>query len=515
MAKSKPGKQTPMLELSRLVHNIQNRFDPLPNLTPAKVTQYHQMFDRGYVRHAALMWSAIEKVDMQIASVKSKRAKSVSRYGYKFITSEGEEDNPAAQTHIETLKNFYSSISCINGVDLNERGGMSLLIRQMMEAQGQRYAAHHIVYRPKPSGLTADFYYVPLWFFENTTGRLRFLESDVARHGVPLEPGEWMITVGEGLMRASSIAYMYKHLPLRDWLIYSQKHGAPGIHGITDAMAGSDEWIALETAVKNFGIDLAMVTNRGAEIKPIDTSANGELPYPKLIDYMDRAITILWRGGDLSTMSRADAVGASVQEEETDILEHDDASMITDTLNEQVDRWVIKYMHGVEPLAWISINTSQRQDTEQDIKTDQFLLDAGVPMSAEQLCERYGRTMPEPDEYLLGHPKDAAVGATTPAPSRTATPAAASNSKDVNEQLAGIRFDLEADAIPLFDIIAEGLMSIYKADFEPAKRDAELIKFRDSLDGLMDLAPNKATLKMLRESMLAELINGMLEGNAA
>ena len=62
------------------------------------------------------------------------------------------------------------------------RGGFRLLVEQMMGAQGDRYACHEIVWQPTIDAitgeprLTAEFNFVPPWFFEATTGRLRFIQ---------------------------------------------------------------------------------------------------------------------------------------------------------------------------------------------------------------------------------------------------------------------------------------------------------------------------------------------------
>ena len=58
----------------------------------------------------------------------------------------------------------------------------------------------------RPS-LTATFRFCPLWWFEGTIGRLRFLPTEFAIYGVDMEPGGWLVTVGDGLMEACSVAY--------------------------------------------------------------------------------------------------------------------------------------------------------------------------------------------------------------------------------------------------------------------------------------------------------------------
>ena len=37
-------------------------------------------------------------------------------------------------------------------------------------------------------------------------------------------------------MEACSIAYLFKHLPLRDWLVYCERNGMPGVRGVNNHM---------------------------------------------------------------------------------------------------------------------------------------------------------------------------------------------------------------------------------------------------------------------------------------
>lgn len=61
---------------------------------------------------------------------------------------------------------------------------------------------------------------------------------------------------------------------------------------------------------------------------------------------MERLISALWRGSDLSTISKSQCYGASVQQGETQILEEHDAELITETLQKNIDRRVIEYTFG-------------------------------------------------------------------------------------------------------------------------------------------------------------------------
>jgi len=382
-------KTKPTVGSTRVALDQMFRFNPLRTLSPDTLRVSHDEFDAGSLRSAARLWDKIEDTDDVLKVVAAKRKKAVSRHGYEI---EELDDSPEAKQHAETLEFFYDNLATSRVDDRNVRGGFNMLIRQMMDAVGKKYAVHELVWKPVDGKLTAEFWFVPLWFFENRTGILRYLPAGNTRDGNDLEPGEWMITSGDGVMRAAAVAYMLKHLPLQDWLIYSENFGRPIPKGKSTGNPGSPEWEAMEEAVAALAACDGVVISAGSEIEALDLQVKGNLPYPPLVERMDRAMSTLWRGADLSTMAKGDAVGASVQSDETDILEDDDADNITDVLREQVDRFVIKYMHGTDaPKAHIKIKTGIREDVEGDLKVDQALYEMGLETPLEDLQRRYNR----------------------------------------------------------------------------------------------------------------------------
>jgi phage gp29-like protein len=280
----------------------------------------------------------------------------------------------------------------------------------MMDAVGKKYAIHEIIFDPQTNlrsdsndfKLTATFRFVPLWFFENHGGSLKFLLNEGATEGIELEPGAWLVTVGDGLMEACSIAYLFKHLPLRDWLVYCERNGMPGVKGVTDAPPNSTQWERARDAVEDFGAEFHALMSRGTDIEAIDLSSRGELPYPALIDRMDRAIAALWRGSDLTTLSRQNGTGVSLQADETAILEEDDATMISETLNAQVDKFIIRYLFGNEAIkAYIHLIPNIRNNIKNEIALYKDLHDLGVPLALSDIRERFGLPTPTDSDVLL------------------------------------------------------------------------------------------------------------------
>ena len=414
-----PPKTAPQVSAAVVQTALRQRFNPLRGITPAILSSQLDQFHLGYVAYAALTWEAIERRDDVLKGVAAKRRKAVARLKRESIAR---DDSPDAKLHVEALDEFYDHLSVVNATDENERGGFSLLVRQMMDAVGKYYAVHEIVWQPggssqlstlnsQPSDfLTAELRFTPLWFFENTTGRLRFLSLPLGgSEGTALEDGGWMITKGDGLMEACSVAYMFKNLPLKDWLSYSDKFGTPGVLGRTNAAEDSDAGRSMAAAVAAFGQNWSgtVYGDDGAIKEPLSliTAAGGAgtLPFQPLIERMDRAMASLWRGSDLSTMS-ADTKGASVQDGEGDLLLADDAEMISDTLNHYLDRWVIRQKFGTEPLAYSKLIVPDRENVEMDIKIDTLLLQAGAQLGERERMEHYGRPMIDPKDTPLHGP---------------------------------------------------------------------------------------------------------------
>lgn len=372
-------------------------FNPIRSLTPETLTRHLDAFHAGNLRGAVLLWEAIERRDDVLQGVVSKRKKSISRLQWDILTVDASDEAIAQQ---EALRFFYNSLCCVNAVDSNERGGFSLLVKQMMDAVGKKYAVHEIVYKIHDNLrlgegcnalVSAEFRFVPLEFFENRTGRLRFLVDDGDRDGVALEEGAWLTTVGDGLMEACSIAYLFKHLPLRDWLIYCERNGMPGVKGVTDAMPGTPQWEVALRAVEAFGAEFSALMTAGCDLQAIDLSSRGILPYPALIDRMDRAMVALWCGSDLATFSRASGVGASLQADERVLLQADDAAMVSETLNAQVDRYVLGHLFGSEPIrAYLRIRPIQQRDVLRELEICERLIRLGVEISKQDLRERFG-----------------------------------------------------------------------------------------------------------------------------
>jgi phage gp29-like protein len=379
-----------------------SRWNPLRGLTMASLASALEQFQAGDLKAAALLWETIAERDDTLISVKPKREKDVSLREWQVIAA---DKSPEAQAHQDTLQAFWKSVRATSAYDRNRKGGVSLLIRQMMEAVSMRYSVHHILWQPSPAGLRATFEHVPLWFFENRTGILRFIPSATGLDGQAMTEGEWLVHVGDGLMIAASIAYAAKRITYQDWLTFSEKFAMPGVVGKTSAAKGSPEGAAMKSAVESFGNDWAAVIYGDDGTAKIDlVQANGSalaLPMPALIERVDKKLAAMYRGADLSTMSsgQGEGTGASLQGEEGDILLADDCASVSETLRE-IDRMVIEWTYGadVEPLAAFTLIPPVTDDKKFLLEAAGKLADRGVQVSEASVTSRLGVELVDPDD---------------------------------------------------------------------------------------------------------------------
>ena len=430
------------------------RFNPLRSLTPERLASALDQAAAGWLREQALICEVIEQREAIVRSVMTKRRAAVARRDWTIITPD--PDHPKADAHKATLEHFYNNLTVTDATDLNVRTGFSGLLRQMMDAIIQRYAVHEIVWQPGPDGLTAELRRVPLYFFENRTGKLRFVGPETRADGTELEDDGWMVTVADGLGEALSICYMYKRMGVQDLLAFSEKFSIPGVLGRTSAKKDSAEGNAMRDSVLAYASEwVGLVYGDDGAIKDpiqvIQTPAGATLPQMTICEYMDRMIATLVRGGDLSTISRDNSTGSNPQQADADALLEDDCALVSETLQTQLDRLVIRMVHGDDTAAaYIVINPPSNQDLTKDLAIDTGLLALGVKQDPDDLAERYGREVAEGTS-------NAEVGNES-GPSKF----------DVESSTFDVRRALSADLQPLGDALAGALQAGDEAAFQAA-----------------------------------------------
>lgn len=392
-------KRSSVLTVAETTLEQMTKFNALMRSDPEDIIRAIDEFNCGYLSPMARLIGEYEQRDdkMRVASIKM--ASAVSRCGWSVRPKKGFEDDKDAARQVEVLERFWSTVRVTDAFKRNERGGLALLKEQMMSAQSYGFAVHDLSWKPLANGeIEATFTSVPLWKFENRTGELRYIPQVGGWDGVEMKRGEWMVSTGDGIGIAAAICACMKRLGLTNWLVFTDRCVLPLIHGKTGAAYGSEQWNNLQKALKNINRLARVVTDPSTDINAIQMDGGKQNPFSPLIDWCDRAIVTLYRGGDLGTISRPDAVGGLGQLDEVDALEQRSCVRITETLNEQVSAFVVDYVLNQALKAEIVVEPVSKPDVKQDMEIDNHLAKYGVRLSKTDALARYGRAEAAEDD---------------------------------------------------------------------------------------------------------------------
>lgn len=450
------------------------RFNPLPSLNAGTLTSALDAFSVGELAPASRLWTEIARRDPMVSTLKAKREEAVS---LQPLRVEPLNDSPEAADQVAVLEAFYQGVRAGHALDRHVTGGVARLIQQMMESTAFRYAAHHIRWQPNagrevelPSGrrvpcLCATFDQVPLDLFEARTGELRFLKLDQYYTGENLAADQWMITSGQGLMFAASILHFYKRLATHDFVNFSEKFGTPSIFGQTTGSKDSDQGEAMRDAVRSLasnyrGVQYGAPENKIEFLWPSGGSSS-TLPMEKIIESSNRDLAILFLGADLSTISRGDSVGASLQGDEQWKRTVADCARISETLQATIDPQVVRWYFGprARVLAKVTIVAPDNEDREQLRKNIATAVSLGARVSVEKAATALGVPLADEGEDAL-----------TPA----ASPALAANVNHGGAEAQRKEKDWE-DLDQLIATSADALARSLAVDFEPLAREIALV----------------------------------------
>lgn len=495
----------------------QSRFNPLRGWTPDVLVRQLDAYCRGEIAALAWVMEWLEKHDDVISTVAPKAKAAVSRWGYDILPKNeiAPEQKVLAEKQQAALQRFYQTIKVTDAVELEEAGGMRLLVQQIMDAYGKGYAAHHIIWRPGRGEIGAELVKVPTWFFEVTTGRMKFLPSFSAMRGIDLDElggrGAWMTSKGRGVMLAGVLARMFKQIPLQDWLTYCDRHGMPAFIGKTTAQKGSSGWNDMRDAVAGVGSEFGAVINQGDMIDVLNLATTGEVPYVKLIDRMDRAQVRLWRGGDLSTMAMQDGVGSNAQQDDSDELDADNSEWVSEIINRNLTAQVVAWHFGrnAPVLCELKLRTKTRDNLQAEMGIVTQAKAMGVRISKPWFTNKFGIVEADAAETALGETAPGEAAAPAPAPFPAAgdrmSPPSAPATAALNTAATGFREWLAKVRSPRAADVLDNLAS---AAQDAGMSDAEFLQqARETIDALRELDPQAAA--DMAAALEADMIQSM------
>lgn len=151
-----------------------------------------------------------------------------------------------------------------------------------------------------------------------------------------------------GLGLGSSLFWpvLFKREGITFWLHFLEKFAGPTVVGKTPYGVLSDEQNKLLNTLASVRTSSAVTVPIGTDVSFLEASRSGSVSYEQFIAYWDRQISIRVTGETLTTQV-GDGGGnralGEVHAEQLDVLADSDGDLLTDTLRDQLARWIVEY----------------------------------------------------------------------------------------------------------------------------------------------------------------------------
>ena len=406
---------------ARIEWAIRLKYSPMPQLDMEMLASQLNAFRIGELRVIGKTWEVMMERDGELAVNSDKRKSDAAGLEWQIV-SDGSLDG---DKHAAALQYFYENLTATKALDQDSTGGTDELIYQTLSALDNYYSAHEMLLRvdnPAAKEVTAEFRHTPIWFMEARRGYLGYLKHIFDMYGTPCVAGEWLTAVNHGWMRPLSMIFALKAFALRDWSIFNARYGSGFLDGQTTATKDSPEWGDALAAMQSLANDGAVLHNDQVIFKFLEQSARNNLPFHPMVDWCNSLYAKVYRGVDLATGSKSsqpgaggqaggskNAVGASVQKEESGIFLIRDAKWLTGVFNERIDRPILRYLFKEEPRAWFALMPPLDDTNSEDLQAIQALVPMGLKIALKEVYKRFRWSVPDDNDPCLTAPSGAAT----------------------------------------------------------------------------------------------------------
>lgn len=268
----------------------------------------------------------------------------------------------------------------------------------------------------------------PRWFRFDRNDLRTPMMLDEGGQERPLDPFKFVyaqmkaksgLPVRSGLGRVASWGWMFKAFTSRDWAIFTQTYGQPVRLGKWAAGASEDDKNTLFNAVANIAGDCAAIIPDSMTIEFIEAKGvdgTGRL-YQSRAEYLDLQISkaVLGQTGTTDALTGGLGSGTEHRQVQEDI-ERADANGLATIINRDLVRPWIDLEYGPQrKYPTLIIGRPEPEDLKTDAEILGHLVNAGLPIKAAQVYDRFGYDAPAEDDAILGQSaKNSAPGADLP-----------------------------------------------------------------------------------------------------
>ncbi len=286
---------------------------PADGLTPPRLAQVLRAADEGAIDSAMALFEQMEEKDAHLHSVAQTRRLGLTGLEWQVLS--------AAEVHSGVDPAAAAEAADYCRGRLTALQGFEPALRHLSLAIGRNIAAAEILW-DLVDGEHEVVDLVPVGFDRlavDRLGRVRIRTGSHASEGILPPPNKFIVHTPHamsghpmrgGLLRVSSLAYLAKHLAMKDWMVFAELFGMPIRIARYDPSATPEEKRELLRMLRELGSAAAGVFSKSVDLE-IRESSKGPLggpPYPVICSFFNRELSKAWQGQTL-TSDTADMTG--------------------------------------------------------------------------------------------------------------------------------------------------------------------------------------------------------------
>jgi len=212
---------------------------------------------------------------------------------------------------------------------------------------------------------------------------------------------------GRGLCQRAYWYYWFKKNTLRSWSLFNEKYGAPLAVAKVDSSVSDQDKQAILDVLESIQTDAGIVLPESIQLDYLEANRSGDgETFQRLADWCNDEMARIILGGTLTSgegrRSGSLALGEVHESVRQDYLESD-AVQLEAVLNETLLKWIVELNFPIISAPKIKFDTAVNKDLEQQLRIDSELVRIGVPVSKDELYNRYGRTKPTDRSNAISH----------------------------------------------------------------------------------------------------------------
>jgi phage gp29-like protein len=183
----------------------------------------------------------------------------------------------------------------------------------------------------------------------------------------------------------------FKRQGIQFWLSFAERFGTPVPVGKYPSNATPTERATLKSALRAFQQEASIMVPQGMEIDLLEAARSGIDTYERLCRYMDDQIAgvILGKSGGIGSGGQL-ASAINIENEVRLELTKADGELISDTLGQQLVRWIVDYNMPGTPYPRVYREIEEPTDVQKLAETKKTIFDMGFKPTLESIKEDFG-----------------------------------------------------------------------------------------------------------------------------